>query len=188
MSCSPSDQPLMTPSSGNRAGSPVGTELSNVFPAGVQPVYSTVTRSWGPGWLVPLPLTRTLKARPLAIFLASAGGAATSGGAPGAAGGGAGGSGSIGWAAARRPAATWARRRAPRTSGQPAPRKAAPRKAAPRKAAPRKAAPRKAAPRKDRHLMCAAYHDRPPGGERRRRRSDAARFPTRYVTLFAGMA
>ena len=45
---------------------------------------------------MPFPLKSTFEASPLAVFLALAGGAATSAGAEGAAGGGADGSGSIG--------------------------------------------------------------------------------------------
>ena len=50
-------------------------------PATDQPVYSTVTMSSAFGWAVPPPGVMTLVARPDLVFVASAGGAATSGGA-----------------------------------------------------------------------------------------------------------
>ncbi len=38
ISCTPSVQPLITPFSGNDAGSPRTTELSNILPSIVQPL------------------------------------------------------------------------------------------------------------------------------------------------------
>ncbi len=70
----------MTRFKGKLAGLPRETELSNIFPSVVHPVYCTVTMSSAAGCCVPVPGVSTLDARPEAVFTASAGGAATSGG------------------------------------------------------------------------------------------------------------
>src|SRR6188508_722325 len=77
----PSLNPGMTRATPNVAGLPLATELSNILPSVVQPVYSTVTRSSLVGCSLLVDGVRTLVARPDAVFVASAGGAATSGGA-----------------------------------------------------------------------------------------------------------
>ena len=87
----------MTSSIEKVRGSPSLIELSMTSPSGVHAVKVTITLSWGPGCAAPWPLDRTRQARPLAVFVAAAGGSATSGGAEGAAGT-TFCSGSIGWA------------------------------------------------------------------------------------------
>src|SRR5688572_19491259 len=62
-------------------GSPRATELSNISPSVVQPVLCTSTSEFGRGCRVPVPGVSTLLANPLAVLLASGGGAATSAGA-----------------------------------------------------------------------------------------------------------
>src|SRR6187200_107128 len=71
----PSLNPGMTRATPNVAGLPLATELSNILPSVVQPVYSTVTRSSLVGCSLLVDGVRTLVARPDAVFVASAGGA-----------------------------------------------------------------------------------------------------------------
>ena len=82
--CRPSVQHLMTPASGNVAGSPSGIELAMTSPSGVHPVKVIVTLSCAPGVVVPFPFASTFQAKPLAVLVAWGGGAATSAGAAGA--------------------------------------------------------------------------------------------------------
>jgi hypothetical protein len=81
ISCTHSRQPAITRLSAKVEGLPRATELSNILPSLDQPVYSTVTMSVAAGCSVLLPGRSTLEMRPVALFVASAGGAVRSGGA-----------------------------------------------------------------------------------------------------------
>src|SRR5690349_7924272 len=96
MSLTPSATPLSRSAILTFRGLPSPPVVSTIFPAWVQLVKVSETVLSALGWSLPLPLARTLEARPDAVFAASAGALPTSGGAGASAGLMGGGGGSTG--------------------------------------------------------------------------------------------